>query len=824
VPQPPAGPPVPTRPLTNPTLPARAESTTYDADRPKAQEIADFLERRPGTAGPMTRTVQLAGDLDLKNLPTATLGLVFDGGDESTLIVEPKPGRAGKSARPTIRLQFDAARRGSARDSAPPVWAALTVRSGLVKVRGLRFVVDAAGAPESVMAALYRQGGRLQVENCEFVQEKPSQDGRSRLSSLEIEGGAGAESKPIVTLARCCFLSGPGPAAASAVVGQHAVTLTGGAAVELTDCAFGPHAAVVALQGGKEPGKVLTGARVQLQHCSALLAGDSAVVRLENAQGCDLRVGNCLFSRPVRDVAEEDPAAVLVRQADDAPEALTWVGSGNRYHNLDAYWVRPAGDSRATWEEFRVQVQEDNPLLLTAWPWQSDDPLRLLDDARPARLREAFQVKRTAADLRQTDAHGPHLAGVEQLLGDPPYTQDLPAPPAAPQVARNARVVNPDPDTRGPGEYASLAEALSRARPGDVILLRRNGPVETAPLRLTKAGLDVTIKPYPDCRPVLTLDADTDEEEAALFRLHDGKLHLEGLQFHLRPANPRFKAQSVVAALGEGECTFKDCVITLEQAFDTRLAAVTLADLPGVMKMDRPAAAVRPHPAFAFTNCFVRGDGDLIAARAGRPFDLRADNLLVALGGSFLNREAADDAAAVPADVADALQLRHVTAYLGGSLVRFHARDTRALVPAQFKPVSDCLFVSAGGKALVHLDGAEASDDRLKALLGWEGSHNAYSKFPQLLDQQPDGGVMPAMPYTGDRWKEFTREYDAAFDRVKLDNAPAADASLASVAPARFRVKPDEMHVPDMQPYGADVDALAKAAVPADVAPGPFDE
>jgi hypothetical protein len=326
----------------------------------------------------------------------------------------------------------------------------------------------------------------------------------------------------------------------------------------------------------------------------------------------------------------------------------------------------------------------------------------------------------------------------------------------------------------------------------------------------------VTIKPYPDCHPVLTLDPDTDEEEPALFRLHDGKLRLEGLEFALHPARANFRAQAVVAAVGDGECTFTDCVLTLEKAYDARLAAVALADLPGVRKTDdRPAGQQEQRASFTFKNCLVRGDGDLVAARTPRPFDLDVDNALVALGGSLLNVDLGDEPAP---DAADGVrQLSHVTAYLGGHLLRLHARDVKALMPVKFNSVSNCLFVSAAPtNSLIHVDGPEVSDDRLKTLLPWEGQHNAYTDFTQLLDQQPEGGVMPAMPYGSLRWKEFTGETGAAFDRVRFRDRPAADAPLSRVTPAQFKLKADEMAGPDMQGYGADLDLLPRVAPPAD--------
>src|SRR5207244_3007520 len=54
--------------------------------------------------------------------------------------------------------------------------------------------------------------------------------------------------------------------------------------------------------------------------------------------------------------------------------------------------------------------------------------------------------------------------------------------------------------------YPSLAQALGEAQPGDEILIKYNGPrpLAVAPVLLEKVA-DVTIKPFPEYRPVLTL-------------------------------------------------------------------------------------------------------------------------------------------------------------------------------------------------------------------------------------------------------------------------------------------------------------------------------
>src|SRR5262249_37896801 len=149
----------------------------------------------------------------------------------------------------------------------------------------------------------------------------------------------------------------------------------------------------------------------------------------------------------------------------------------------------------------------------------------------------------------------------------------------------------------------------------------------------------------------------------------------------------------------------------------TALAAVTVTDPPGVMKMDaRPTRPAGQHPSVSFVNCFVRGDGQLLAANAPRPFDLKVDNCVAALGGSLLQIETPDDAPPAPPGQASQVTLAHVTAYTAAHLVHLKAgKDLKGLIPVNVQ-ASSCLFLAAGLKALVHLDGPDTSEERMREL------------------------------------------------------------------------------------------------------------
>ncbi len=800
-----------------PASPPQPRILTASVPDPKA--MAAFLAL-PSRADQPNRIIQLGGitDLGKENLGGAGPGLVFNGGTD-TLVIEPIDKDSDK--RPVIRIKPEATAPSS-------LWAALKVQSGSVTLRGLRFEIDGNVAPETTMAALYCQGGRIDVEDCEFVQLQPPDDRKSRLSALEI-APANSGDAPRVTFTRCCFLRAPRESRApSTLAAQNVVTLTANGSVSFTDCAFGPHAAVIAFQGASLDAGLRGDA--QLNRCTALLGGDAAVVRAENPSQCSVSASNCLFSSPDNDDPEAAPSkSLLIRQINGPGDALRWAGSDNHYYNLAAFWQQGAETQARTLEQFQEAAMgasgsEANSKVLSASPLASDDALGHLNADDPGKLREAFQPDPALPELWHPDSEGKlRPAGVGRLLGLAAY--EVPAVPAKPSaaVADNVKIV--EPRQRGKaqafGTYPSLVAAAKEAQPGDVIELRFNGPQvldDTIRLDLRNQA-DITVRPSPNYHPVLVLaPANPEDDDAGLFRVYDGKLKLEGLQLQLRPASAATVVQAVAVLVGEGTCSFSDCVLTLEQTNGTRLAAVAVADLPPAMKDNRMPRPPGQRATARFSNCVVRGDGDLIADRFGRPVNLEADNALLALGGSVLNLEAAgDDMPANFAGAAAALRLTRVTACLGTNLLHLHAdKDVRGLVPLQVSP-SNCLFLApgsgtgmAGNRALIHLDGPDTSDERMKQLLQWNGSGNAYNNFSPMLDQKSDGGEMSAMPFSRDRWKELTHETDAAFDRVKLVQAPGAEFVPSQATPAQFRVKTD----PD-QPaaYGADSDQLGKLFV-----------
>ena len=750
--------------------------------RPRdAKELVNFFQKKD----PVVK-VYLRSDLHLGR----DTQLVFQGRD---LTIEPEK---ELDEPPTISLRSDPA-------AADTPWTALTVMGRTARIRHVRFELDPGASEDTRMTAVAQQGGELTLDQCTFVQNEPTGSGQGWINSISVAASPAGPIRPTLHLTGCYFARG-----------QCAIQLLGPAEVKASQCAFGPHTdTLFALQGGRD-GSVPPSTSLNLQNCSAFVVGDS-VFRLGDGTSCQLRVENCVLSSPENETAPRSLAALIDQQGSKSVKR-SYASFHNCYHNLKALWVRPsqqgAPETITDWSSFaaRFPVEGDKPLEWTSSPWENPKPLHALRNQHPER---AFRLNINLPELRQKD-HPSEMIGVEQCVWDKTYKEKL-APleekkSPDPVARRDERIVDPSLTAPKDNTFRTLRQALEDTRPGEVILVKHQGLLPVEPVRLENAGLDVTIKPHPGYHPILSI-GHTPEQDAALFRIFDGQLKLEGLEFQLAPGSTSFKAQTVVAVMGDGQCTVKDCLATLDGGKEVPLALVTLLDPAGVMKMEPQTP--QQDPRIMIEDSFVRGTGNLLAVRASRPFELRVERTLAALDGSLL---VIDGSPKDPPPKGRALvTLEQATTYLTDHLVWLRAsqeesKSLKGLVLTQFKSVTNCLFMSASSKSLVQLVGVD-TEEQMKRLFSWgESRHNLYSNFtPSLLDQQPSGGnegAMPPLPYDKTQWEGFTQEQDARFDRVRLSGLPAPDGPLSQVLAADFKPKPEG----NLQGYGAEPDTLPK--------------
>ncbi|MCS6849545.1 MAG: serine/threonine protein kinase [Gemmataceae bacterium] len=741
------------------------------------RELADALQQ------PVARIV-LANSLDLSRRDGGggPPGLVFQG---TELTIEPEqPNR-----RPTLRLAYDVT--SAARPD--QTWPILTIKSGRVTLRGVRFETDAAGTETPLAAIALWSAEQCRLEGCEFVQTgSPEAPEQRRQSAILVRGPIHRDGKRPALILEDCFFH----------AGHAALTLTGAVFVKAKNIAFAPHDVLFDVRG-PSPATDLV-----LEHCSAFIDSDGVAFDVDATAHCQLEVFYSLFSGPPAMSGDDSRGGTLLRLAGEPTGKFTYSGKHrNVYYNLGRFQVKEASRGNpvvwTTLEAFRQApgIKESaNSLELSASPWRADNPLELL----ATNPREAFLVQVRQPELRPVANPTAGVIGVERGIWGASYSAEdlLRLDERKLDLARRPRIVDPSPD-RDAGSYPSLGHAILDARPGDEIQIKHTGLLKVDAVSLTRPDVDLTIKPYPGCQPILELGETTDTD-AALFRVYDGQLHLEQLQFVVRPtAEADWKAQAVVSIVGVGLCTFKECVATLRKLETVPVSFVVLAD-PAAYKRMGPATS-RTAPRLELKRCFIRGEGDLVAVRSSRRFELSLDESLLALEGSMLIVEG--DPRGVSSRPAAQISLSRVTAYLSDYLVWLRApKDLRGLVATEVRPAMHCLFVAAAGKPLVHIDGLDVdSDEQLQRFFTWSGGrHNLYSGFSHFLEQEP-----PSLPpFDRNKWSSFTNE-DETYSRARLFHA-GLDRPLARSLPGMFRLKPD-FDLAEGE-FGPDIDRLPKPA------------
>ena len=742
-------------------IPTNGGSSEKENKPPKSLVVHNAEELALALQNPQPQTeIKLATDLiDLSKDADSKTPLVFaEAGCQVTI----RPSD-GLPHRPVIRLT------GNAGFPADSVLAALTVQKGHVTLRHLRFEVDAGEAPGIQMAALkLQETGNLTIEDCEFEQIGAS--ATSRLSSVLVEGPGGDTSTSRLVLERCYFAGRERSGAPTAAGGQDAVTLNGAAWVQIFNCAFGPHYALVHFLEGKS--------QLEVRYLSALMT-DGAVFLVEKGAKADIPMYQSLISCPNNRLTSQ--AAALISQKGGSPQDVDFTGRWNCYHDLDDFWIIDGISQRA-----KNWPMDDQILAMS--PWLDQDPLSKLREGNP---KKAFRPDLNLPELRFND----RLVGVHKCTWGPVFDNSAPQVEEKKTELANTLIVDPTVAKAGGGVYPTLDVAIKVAKPGDTILLKhgRDRLIKIDMIRLEKPDMSLTIRPYEGYHPILTLGGSTDPE-AGMFRLHDGKLQLKDLEFLLTSDPTDFQSRAVVSVVGDGECVLSNCVVTLDKGDsnpDRDFAMLTLVDTANVMKME-PQGTPRT-PEIRVEKCFIRGKGEMMAVRSSRPFRLLADKSLVVLDGNLLAVKGSSRE--VPIQPPCSITLSRVTTYLTQHLICLRAteqqgKNTKGLVQTQVTSAAECLFAAAADKSLVHLDGVDSLDDMTKYFLWTENRNNDFSKFDRLLDQQAPGQVGAPPPYDRAKWDAFTNANGTRYEAVKFAAAPPTE-SLTQAPATAFRVVPN---------------------------------
>ncbi len=699
--------------------------------------------------------VRLSGIKDLSETP-----LVFEGAGRTLVVESKKPQDPAK-----IRFRYQP------REDVQDLLAGLTLKGGTIEFRNLSFELEADQTPENLQVAIVaaRRGAQVTFKDCVFEQKanisQPFVDYRETtipmasvaLVNLEEDG----IEPPKVALHDCFFING-----------QSAVALNGNGDVLPTRCRFGPHGALFHMRGDSKA----SASRLTLRKCSAFVVFGPAF-RLDQHARCEISAEQSIFSCPERVPDTQRDPPDLIRQTDAPGPAVRFAGKHNCYHSLTALWVRPGEKipaSRSGLEEFVAQVVQaggsgDEASFVprrSETPWAAADPLTALRE----RSGKAFEPSAQLAALRIADnptrAIGWPGHGAETYL-----LKELPAAALAREI-----VVDPKAEEKTGESYQDLSNAFRFVqRPGSkakeiTILIRASGVLDIPSVVLNKPDLAVTIKGDPDFHPILSLEKVT-EKSSALFKVHDGHLHFENIELLVDP-DQDFETLSAVRVEGMAVVTFKRCILTLrEPSGATSLSAVMLDDLDNAMKTSNPT---RSNAAITFQDCLVRGKGDLLSVKGGRPFELDLQNSLVVLAGSGVGWFGLGKD--LPGETAATLRLANVSAFTAEPFVSLKTKTGKGLLATQ-ADVKDSLFVALGKRPLVAYEGVDAAQVKFD----WRGMHNAYHGYDAAEN------------------RNVVTESDARFVQGKL-SIPASN--LSQVTPNQCRPDPNS----ELSAYGATLD------------------
>ena len=609
-----------------------------------------------------------------------------------------------------------------------------------VVFRKLKFQVDAATTPGQAVACVALRGvKRAKFEQCIFAQPNlqkitaPSAGKRVPIASVLIENLDGDDTPTNVEFTDCYFDSG------SINGGQVAIAVNGPANVTVTDTAFRPHNALFSFRDKCTRDTT----RLTLQHCTSFVVTGPAFRFAENASA-QVRASDSAFTRPERRLSDAGLAqAGLIYLS--GPKAITYEGRRNLYHALNDFVEKKSGAFIARMDDFAAQPGiTDVDAKYFDLAESAENPLAHPKDTLAETGVRAFQLKPEFASF-----------GLQKTwLNDKMPVADGALVKIAPPQNPKKKVVDPVDSRRKEkeGEFASVAEALARAKSGDTIYIKHGDDspqVVVTPFPL-KRSLSVTLAAYEGFQPVLVLDKDSSEKDSALFKMQDGTLAFENLEFLLDPVRQGFESQSIIHLGEAANCSFKQCIVSLRTQNNIQLNVVTFVDLDRMMKMDTPPGA---SARVEFLDCFVRGKGDLVALRGCRPLQVELKNSLVALDGSLLDVIATDKMMPMSAPGVR-WKMERTSVITTDSIFALRSKTGLGLTKTQAS-ADGCLFVSLKPETpMVLLDMTKSAD--LADYLdwnGWKGDPNFYANHDNQRVRE---------------WKDLFTETKADFAKLGL--------------------------------------------------------
>ena len=680
----------------------------------------------------------------------------------------------------------------------------LTVaRSESVRIRGVRFeLTDPPLGDESLdrpVGVFVVDVAKLDLMECRF-------DVAPQIETADPVAMAVAKTGPdagVVAVAHCYFGLRRGTG----------LQFAGRWKVDVFESAFAPHPAAIALRPDPE-GSDAGPSELVLRHTTFML-DKGAVVEADDGARWVVSAGFCVFAAvptladgSAMMMTEPETKPVVFRDTGDKPDTARFAGIAlqpNAYFNAHAY---ATGEKRYSFDQAAAlgkpaPATDDKPIELRQSPWAFADPLSLLKNDEPWK---AFRLSLTLKPLQLATAD--KLPGVHQLPSREIRRVYLDWPPLqAATVDAHIQVWYPQPpaaerDNLPPNHHTELLAAVAKLRPGDALEIKHTGELPVpAEAVFNKPKANVIVRPAPGFKPVL-VPAASNKFEQSLFLLNEGELTLDGLEIRLsaKPGDVR----SAVTVVAGKRCTLKDCLITLDEQGDEKLAAVLLADPSSVMRVGGAGPTIR------IENCFFRGKGRGIWVQSSRPFDMEVRNSAAVLAGSFLQIDAGAKPPAAGAQIR--IRLDRVTAAFAAPVFDLHPGRTRQ---GNWVPVAidtdGCLFSPLEkGIPFANIDGADPT--ALEKVLAWvPGSRpNWYANFPvgaTFVEIAPADATATPTDLVAAAWFAIsTEKADESLGTVTFAKDPLA-RKLTGVRPADVDVTAIELPKAAAKPSPGDAGA-----------------
>jgi hypothetical protein len=446
--------------------------------------------------------------------------------------------------------------------------------------------------------------------------------------------------------------------------------------------------------------------------------------------------------------------------------SIQYSGDANLYHNLNAYVERPSKESFTDRKELLINNLESFQEFVLKNKGKDQSSLEV--DRKTSPWNNPPSVTDELLFQLKSEYHGQY--GLKET-----WFGKMRAPALAaktPQPASKIKIVDPN-DKVTPGVLANVAQALAGAQDGDVILIKHpeGEPDVVMPPVALKPGISVTLKSFDGCHARLMLDKAFKDKDAALFKVHDGKLQIENIEIVLDPGQAGFETQSIVHLGETAHCAFKNCVLTLRAANGVPLNVVTFVDVDRMMKMPAPSTA-----RVEFQECFIRGKGDLVSLRGARLLYVDMKSSMVALDGSLLDIESGNKT--MPMNQGVRWKMERSSIFTTESIFALHSRTAKGLTETQAE-IDGCLIASLVQKQpLVYLE-----IDPLDKFVKWKGEQNYYANFDKdwmrywkglYPEMKSEFGTLALPEFKEDM---VPRMWEATPDWFKLSDADAKTVS-----------------------------------------------